>query len=189
MTEQWRPVPSLQGDAPAWSGEGWRCWRVVETARGTRLRNPWTNSNLTVLWEPWQVQRADCFWRCSDRVSARCSCGIRSMSTLEHLAAFLRREGEQLRRHPLKATVVGRVAVGGRIERQIPGLTPKPGYQRSEYATLIGPLYVSPLGADHLQGLQWAYGGMVAVHPPAVLPEQVGQQLWLVGLARQEAAL
>ncbi len=110
------------------------------------------------------------------------------MSTLEHLAAFLRLGG-QLRRHPLKASVVGRIAIGGRVERQIPGLTPKPGYQRSEYATLVGPLYVSPLGADHLTGLQRAYAGVVSVHPPAASAEQVGQQEWLERLARQEAAL
>ncbi len=111
------------------------------------------------------------------------------MSTLEQLATFLRREGEQLRRHPLKATVVGRIAIGGRVERQIPGLTPKPGYQRSEYARLVGPLYVSPLGVDHLDGLRWAYAGMVTVHPPDVSAEQVGQQQWLERLARQEAAV
>jgi hypothetical protein len=171
-----------------WTGEGWRCWRVVDTARGTRLRNPWTNSNLTVMWEPWQVQRADCFWRCSDRVSPRCSCGIRSMRTLEQLAAAFLRGGEQLRRHPLKATVVGRILIGGRIERQIPGplSKPKPGYQRAEFATLAGPLYVSPLGADHLEGLLRAYGGMVPVHAPTVAAEQVGQQEWLEGLARSD---
>ncbi len=125
--------------APAWTGEDWRCWRVVDTERGPRLRNGWTNSGMTMLWEPLQLQRADCFWRCSDRVSPRCSCGIRSMRTLEHLAAYLRHNG-RLRRHPLKATVVGRILFGGRVERQVPGFPPDPNDQRAEYALLIGPL-------------------------------------------------
>lgn len=169
---------------------GWRCWRVVEAGSEVLLRNPWTNSGQLYTWLPGQEQVADCFWAqtrvpgtngpCLERVSPSCSCGIRSMSSLPHLAAFLA-SNHQLDRHPLKATVVGQVAISGRVQRRVPGLPPRAGYQRSQYASLVGPLYVSPLGRTHLDGLRRTYEPAVRIVAPDAVAS--GQQEWLDALA------
>lgn len=178
-----------------WTGTGWRAWRV---AVGGLLRNPWANSGQTYLWNPGEVQVAECFWikgvsslvrGCGGYVSARCSCGIRSMSTLSALADFMA-ESRQLARDPYKATVVGRVRIGGKVQHRIPGLPAREGYQRSEYAEIVGPLYVSPLG------IRWQieanYGPGVAVQAPDFgqewLRSKPRQQEWLELLAESVAA-
>lgn len=170
-----------------WHGSGWRLWRVERSHRGVRLRNPWTNTGHKSVWERAEVQVAECIWpRCNGYLSPSCTCGIRSMSTLSHLAAFLASD-RQLERHPLKASVVGRVLIGGRVQHRIPGLPAVTGYQRSEFAVIDGPLYVSPVAAEHYDALRHVYdSAQVAPVPPSYV-EGSGQQNWIERLAQRVA--
>lgn len=156
--------------APAvWVGEGWRCWRVVERDGVVRLQNPWQNSGYEWLWEPGGVEVAECFWAkrpggltCQGLVSPVCSCGVRSMDSLANLAWFLEAPA---RRDPAKASVIGRIELGGRMQTQIPGRNLGAGYQRALYARIAGPLYVSPLAAGFADALRDAYAPL-QVHAP-----------------------
>lgn len=187
-------------DEIEWTGAGWRIWRVERRTFGgpPLLRNPWANSGQTYWWEPGRVEVAECFWlegvsvgwlgkaprRCGGYVSVRCTCGIRSMDTIACLAAFLATD-RQLDRHPEKAAVVGRVRFGGRVEHRNPGLRPPEGYNRSEFAELIGPLFVSPMAASHADGLRRTYRGCAEVVPPDATPAGSAQrqQEWVEQLA------
>jgi len=161
----------------------------AETPDEPRLRNPLNSSGVVDWWQPGEIQRAECFWpkgvpggsgRCLGYVSKDCTCGIRSMATLRDLAAFLAHD-RQIHRYPLKAAVVGRVRIGGRVEHRIPGLPRREGYARSEFAVLAGPLYVSPFGgAKHLDALARDYRGVEVVAPD--LPHTNAQE-WLEELA------
>lgn len=96
---------------------------------------------------------------CQGFMSRRCSCGIRSMATLSDLAAFLVNKNH-IRWDPPKATVVGRIRIGGRAQTTSPAdgiFGALNGYQRSEYARVVGPLYVSPLGSRWADGLRDRY--------------------------------
>lgn len=90
-----RPV---SGEDVAWTGTGWRIWRVGggPLGGGALLRNPWTNSGFTWWWyTPAEVQIAECFHRaCRGLVSETCTCGVRSMATLSNLAAFLAKDDQ-----------------------------------------------------------------------------------------------
>jgi hypothetical protein len=190
---------SSEGDTAEidWHGTGWRCWQVGQRRFGglPMLRNPWANSGLTFWWEPGAVQVAECFWdngvpvfgmkaQCQGTVAPTCTCGVRSMTTLENLAAFMASD-RQLDRHPEKAAAIGRVRIGGRIQHHNPGLPRPEGYNRSEYAELIGPVFVSPLADRWTGGLSAQYGPDVLVVPPESTPAGVarGQQAWLEALA------
>jgi hypothetical protein len=179
-----------------WSGTGWRIWRVGNgptlDARGLQplLRNPWDNSGLVDWWQPGQAKRCVCFltlglmlggYACQGPASATCSCGIRSMATLRDLVAFLGRD-RQIIRHPDKSAVVGRIRIGGVVQRRIPGFRPKTGYQRSQYAEIIGPLYVSPRFRRWADPLAAAYRPVEVVGPD-LLPDTDGQWDWIQRLA------
>ncbi|MCW2736110.1 hypothetical protein [Nocardioides sp.] len=167
-----------------WTEAGWRMWRIDPTTG--LLRNPWTNSGTCWLWSPAVIQEAECFWNtgCRGLVAKDCSCGIRSMRAVSHLASFLARDS-QLGRHPDKAAVVGRVRLGGRVQYGLlPGLGSIPGYQRSQFAEIDGPLYVSPRAAEHFETIAGHYD---SARTPVVGPDFVtgasGQQDWLERLA------
>ena len=167
-----------------WVGTGWRYWRVAVTEDGPRLRNPLcsvpfpseaeslrdadgrplTDRGRMTVWGPGQVVRAGCHWlhRCPGGARAGCSCGLRSMATLIELLTYQR---------AYRATwpwmeVVGRVEIDGAVHRRTLNLTPWPGYQRSEFGRVAGPLFVAPWAAGHVEGLQGAYGPSVDVYPP-----------------------
>ncbi len=172
-----------------WTGYGWRIWRVGYRTWGglPMLRNPWANAGVTFWWDPRKVQVAECFWpmsdqtpidRCNGYLSSSCTCGIRSIASLRSLAAFLAGDGT-LRRDPSKAGAVGLVRIGGRVQRRNPGLAPPAGYQRSEFAELVGPLYVSPSGARWADGLEQQYRRIQVVSPEP----GAAMQGWLAGLA------
>ena len=178
----------------SWAGHGWRIWRVELDPQGLpTLRNPWDNSGQTYWWQPGEVQQAECFWplgaspmvsRCSGYVSERCTCGIRSMATLTDLAAFLARD-RHLIRYPRKAAVVGRVRIGGKMQHRIPGLPKRQGYQRSEFAYLAGPIFVSPFGgaSRHFDALTARYSGVEVVGPD-LIPDASSNQDWLERLGK-----
>jgi hypothetical protein len=177
-----------------WTGAGWRLWRVEKIHRGSRLRNPWTDTTRP-FWERGEVHVAECIWRDSDGssscigyVSASCTCGIRSMATLLDLANFVS-DGRQLIGHPPKAWVVGRVRIGGRVQHQIPALPPQHGYQRSEFAEIDGPLYVSPGAAKHLKDVVAHYGSARSpVFGPDFITGADGPHDWLELLAGAHVA-
>lgn len=103
------------------------------------------------------------------------------MATLSNLAAFLAKD-DQLYRHPDKSAVVGRVRIGGRVQHRIPGLPRSEGYQRSEFAQLLGPLYVSPRAADWVVALREQYSPLDVIGPDQ-MPAADSQQEWLEKLA------
>ena len=172
-----------------WTGAGWRLWRVEKFRRGVRLCNPWTKTTRPV-WERGQVHVAECIWRnrdgssgCKGSVSASCTCGIRSMATLPDLATFLAM-GRQLDGHPDKASVVGRVRIGGKVQHHIPALQPHQGYQRSEFAQIDGPLFVAPVAARHFKAVAAHYGSARSpVFGPDLITGADGPQDWLEQLA------
>ena len=173
-----------------WIGTAWRLWNVGGLLPAPRLINPWETSGMTYTWQPGTVQTARCFWMkpmrssgfvfyadspewardlglvCQGLVAEACTCGIRSMMTLANLAAFWGAHPDV----PHRASVVGRIRYGGKVQHRIPDLKVREGYTRSEYAELVGPLFVSPFG-----GAGWRAGRLASEYAPIELfgPEHI----------------
>jgi hypothetical protein len=178
-----------------WTGVGWRLWSVEERDPGVRLRNPWAGAPGGT-WYRDEVHVAECIWRnrdgssaCLGLVSASCTCGIRSLATLPDLAGFLA-DGRQLDGFEATPLVVGRVRIGGRVQHRVGALEPHRGYQRSEFAEIDGPLFVSPSAAEHVHGVAASYGSARSpVFGPKLVTGVRGQQDWLEKLAERAEGL